>query len=174
LKVKPPIDVTPLELFESLCELRPQAPIDFRFAAAPDVPLYARALTDMEWARSRRSGGVGAIVAFALLDDAGPVFSSAADVGLLDAKEHTALCNAVADAHDRIAPTWWRCEMDAWFGQLRIGASQSTLSRALMRAFDVTPMGRVIDHPEWFWGVPSCELNEGHWLVYRAARELDR
>ena len=103
-------------------------------------------------------------------------FASPDEVGSLDDHEIRELAGAVDWALSRIGPTYARSDTAAWKDVLRRGA-RNNLAEAysLGGCVDISmgPTSRyTIARPDRYFGVPLVELTDGHWMAYRAAREV--
>lgn len=180
---RPPVSIAPERLFRSLLPLRPEARIDYRIRCAPSIPLLVRAIPaheedaaiDAALDAPEEICGSRAqleIVARYLWTPSGRAFEDADAVGQLDDDEVGMLADAVAEAVGRIAPTYARSDADAWGKALEAGArvlSNIGTCLALASCVDVTPGGRI-GRPDRFWGCPTGQLLDGHWMLLRAAQ----
>ncbi len=187
----PPTNVPPERLFRTLLAVpRATEAIAFRLDAAPTVAFCVSAVTSLElgeafaWAEDASPEIVSsrvpqAIVAAALrLTDGRRAFDSPDDVGALDDAELRAVGAVVMASLSRISPTIARSTRDAWVDVLAKGArhgSNMLTAMALGGSADVSlGFGNsvVSPRPDRFFGIPMCELTDGHWFAWMAARKV--
>lgn len=157
--------------------------IDYRIRCAPEIPLIVRAIPSQEEAAAidaamdapeeiRGSRAQLEIVARYLWTPEGLAFGDASEVGRLGDDEVDALADAVADALGYIAPTYARSDTSAWAQALEFGArglGNIAAAAALASCMDVTQGGRI-SRPDRYWGCPTGQLLDGHWMLMRAAQ----
>jgi hypothetical protein len=157
--------------------------LDYRIRCAPEIPLIVRAIPSQEETAAidaamdapeeiRGSRAQLEIVARYLWTPDGRAFDDAAEVGRLDDDEVDALADAVAAALGCISPTYARSDVDAWARALEAGArglGNIAAAAALSSCVDVTPGGRI-SRPDRYWGCPTGQLLDGHWMLTRAAQ----
>ncbi|HEX8794126.1 MAG TPA: hypothetical protein VF765_24455 [Polyangiaceae bacterium] len=187
-----PPDVPPERLWRSLLPRRPERRLRFRFDVAPSLPLFVRPVPSAAEAAARDELAsvpdvlrdeleVRSLVALVLHTPAGLAFADAEALGALEAHELAELDAEVATALADIAPTLARSNMDAWGRALREGAehlSNASAAAALASCVDVTAYasGRewhVQTRPrlDRYWGLPTAEILDGHWMAFQAARQ---
>lgn len=185
MRGQPPGDkeFSPERLFRLLIAApRPTLPIASRIAGLSGAlsvraPLSRDALEIIDAARDNREA-TARIVAAALLYDGQPAFASVEEFGTLTLPEADEIIRDASHALDVIAPVIGRCDGVAWHIKLCIGAKHHTNAaacRALGTAYEVhsgLKHARVVERPERYFGVPLCELTDGHWLAFRAARAV--
>lgn len=149
-------------------------PIDERFTDAPDVQLYARAMTPREWAHVRRNNAAGLL--YALATDDGPVWNTLDEACSIRADEAKRIAKSVELGLAVCAPTYGRVDLGAWENVLREGAKRSgAIARAWGDACDtITGLTRVVlePRPERYHGVPLAEVLDGHRMVQAVCRQL--
>lgn len=179
----PPPDLSPERLFRLLLPLRPSSALQYRIRCALSVPLLARAPSGAEeWAaldaaaeappEVRGSIAQLEVLARCLYTPTGPAFSSAEEVGRLEEGDVAELAGEVASALDRIAPSYTRSDYQIWAEALEKGArhwSNVGTTVAMASCVDLGMGGRV-PRPDRYWGVPVCQLLDGHWMIFRAAQ----
>ncbi len=183
--VPPPRDVAPEMLWRSLLPLQPEQALRYRFDVAPGLRLLVRALPGLFFAQASDEAAAVArddssplrrVIAECLHSrSGGRVFASEDEVAELYQPELAALATAVLEALDIICPRSGRSDRKAWEDRLLEGArhpSNTMLVSALSGCADplITPKGvHWMPHPERYWGVPVCQLLDGHWLAFEAA-----
>lgn len=183
-----PTVVSHAVLFRSLLPLRPSLPLKFRFRGLPNAELHAQAFSPHEAnvvhdeaqclpESERKDRILAAYVANSLVDSLHRrIFASADEVGSFDESEFHLVSTAVWNALGRVGPLLRHADAEAWHAALCAGAKDPSNAQALYllsQSYDVAGMsGRILDRPERFWGVPACQLLDGHILVYRAARAV--
>jgi hypothetical protein len=174
----------PERLFRALLALRPERSIPWRLVGAEHIPIRVRALRAVEQSLAsdagfavehdeRRAGVIELeLLARSVWTPDGPAFGSAEEVALLDEAQLSALADEALPVLAAIAPTFARCDMEAWKDTLVTGAMHPTnLHEAVVLASCVDHNSeRILARPDRYWGVPFCDLLDGHWMVYRAAR----
>jgi hypothetical protein len=173
-------------LWRSLLPRQLQRPILYRLRAAEATPLFVRAAPAMAEALSHDAGERAAGVVEALLDTTtalellslvlhtprGRAFPSAGDLAELEEHEIRELASQTRAVLADIAPTTARSNVASWRAELERGAEHpSNIHEAsvLATCVDVTP-GGILPRPDRYWGLPLCELLDGHWLAWQAAR----
>lgn len=177
-------------LFRSLLRPLPSKPIRFRFAGVEHPPLVVAAIpaaqvneaadvASLYSETQRASVQTAGVIARALRAGGVRVFCSHEDVLALPESELLALSVDVLAALGEICPLYQSLGTDAWtslHARLCEGArhpSNFTASTALGRCFESAGMsGRLVERPDWYWGVPLCDMLDGHWMVYRACRAV--
>lgn len=183
----PPPDVTAEQLFALLVDPAPRAPLAYRLPLpdGEDVPLEVRPLPALEMGAAlataalvtapelRGSRYTRELTSRCLWTPEGRAFGSADEVGVLDPLELRELADQVLDALATIGPTYARSDWQAWQEILTRGAKEPTNRSTAISLAGCADYGHgaVVFRPEWFWGVPRCQLLDGHWMVYRAARK---
>lgn len=186
----PPADIKPPELFRSLLRLpRPIAPIQFQFTGLEHPKLTVWALSAIEVAETldAASGLTGeahtdavlcGLTARALRANGKQVFRSSDDVQQLPDTEMQSLVAEVANTLSRISPSYRVSHVGLWREALVEGArdtAHASLVRGLGGAYDIAggiDKPRIIERPERYFGVPTRELLDGHWMAYHAARAV--
>jgi hypothetical protein len=190
---EPPRHVSPARLFRILLR-RPRARIAIpgRLRGAEETPLFAQALTGLEWGEARdEADGLAApearigrlscgLIARALvLDDGARVFADAAEAAeLLEEPEVHDLGADVLRALAVIGPTYAHSDAGAWAAVLAAGARDAAnlhTAFVLGRSIDVSlgsGLRAVVSRPDRFFGCPLAELTDGQWLAFRAARKV--
>lgn len=195
-RTSPPQEVPKHILFRSLLERpRPRWPLKFRVPCAPDIQLYAVALRGIEHAEALEANegaeeaqgqadgeqltvtAIAAdLVARAVHTRRGRAFSGAAEVLMLRGDEVAVLGLDVLNALHRISPTYQQSNVDAWRMALKEGAQHpSNFHEALTmyRSCDRVGMnGVAYERPDRYFGMPMCEMTDGHLMAYSAAVEL--
>jgi hypothetical protein len=164
---------------------RPQRALSFRVRGAEHIKLYARALKGLEYVEAFEAG-----------DDVEPEHLSISTITaeLLSMTVYTASCRAFAsgdmvmrlsdnemsqlgrealDALHFISPTYQRSNLAAWEIALKEGAAhQSNFQEAIAmyKSCDRVGMdGTIHERPDRYYGLPMCELTDGHLMVFSAA-----
>lgn len=187
--IQPPRDVEPGRLFRLLLQRpRPITSLACRIRGAENVALRVRAISGIDEAaiadasegpdEVRGSRAAAELVHRALLAPGGPAFASADEVGHLGADEALALARAVRAALDVISPTYVLHDGAAWDRVLRRGASAPgnwaealSLGGCVDYAFGYG-VGRSIERPDRYFGIPLADMTDGQWMAYRAARAV--
>jgi hypothetical protein len=183
---KPPAEPA-ARLFRSLLALRPTRSITYRLRALPEVPLHVRALGNRE-AMEAVDIGMGhpieelrhgrvelELLARCLMLPDGPAFACVEDVEDLDGPEIDTLIAHALPALEAIGPSYARSDTEAWRKVLEEGAAHGA------NLHDAIVLANCVDHgfdanayrPERYWGVPPCELLDGHWMAFHAARVVN-
>lgn len=186
----PPKDVPPERLFRQLLAFpRPVVPISFRFVGIQHPPLTVCALRADEAneafdAASGRSGeayteaALCGLAARSLRANGVRVFQSLEDVMSIPSTEFAELMSAFADVFFAISPLFRHSNAAAWHEKLLAGAKaveSLTAVKALGTAYDLAggiDKPRIIPRPDRYFGAPTRELLDGHWMAYRAARAV--
>jgi hypothetical protein len=188
-KLADPPDVAADVLWRSLLPLRPERAIPTRLRGIAHAPFLVRAVPAMALALAddagrRAAGGVdelqsaraaGEVLSLVLYTTQGRAFPTAAALGRLDGAELAELARDAFAALAEVCPTYARSNTDRWSEVLRDGAghpSNLLEAVALGSCVDVGPAGGGIPRPDRYWGVPLRELCDGHWLAFRAARDV--
>ena len=113
----------------------------------------------------------------ALHVDGERVFDSPEHVGsVLDEGEAKDLGRKVLTELVTICPMYGYSDSDAWNRALVKGAADNVvICMSLDSCVEyATTMEwvRMLERPQMYWGKPLCELLDGHWMVFRAAREV--
>jgi hypothetical protein len=122
----------------------------------------------------RGSRIAGEVIARALLADGRTAFSSAEEVGLLDQAEFDALWSETLTALVAISPSYARSDVAAWRATLEEGAKhRSNLHDALVLGASADfGWGTTVYRPDRYWGLATCDLLDGHWMAFAAARKV--
>lgn len=187
--IPPPKDIEPARLFRILLQRpRATAPLVQRVRGAEAIPLRVRALSSVEEAaiadaadgldEMRGSRVAAELVCRTLLTPDGPAFASVEDVGGLDPEEAIVLAVAVRAALNIISPTYALHDSAAWDRVLQRGAKAPgnwaealSLGGCVDYAFGMG-MGRSVERPDRYFGIPLADMTDGQWMVYRAARAV--
>jgi hypothetical protein len=152
----------------------PTRSIDFRFSAAPDMPLTVRALQGKHLRAGRWQDTVAHYIAEALVGGDGErVVGDWRSLRALRSSEFAALREAVDDSLWRICPTFSFSDDTAWNQRLSIGLlSSGSLAHHMVSCFDVVG-GEGYRHarPDRYFGRPACELLDGHVMVFAVVCE---
>lgn len=184
-----PPDVPKHLLFRGLLRRpRPQQQLKFRVPCAAHIRLFVRALKSVEYAevfeaadaveveQLSTSAITSELIAVSVYTPKGRAFMSGAEVLRLRGEEMAMLGIEVLDALHRVSPTFQRSETAAWRMALKEGAQHpSNFNDALTmyRSCDRVAMSNAVwERPDRYFGLPYCELTDGHQLAYSAAVEL--
>lgn len=164
---------------------RPQQALLFRVLGAEHVKLYARGVKGLEYAEAFEAGDdleveqlsistiTAALLSITVYTPQGRAFASGDDVLRLSSSEMAQLGSEVLDALHFISPTYQRSNIEAWSVALREGAAhQSNFQEALAmyKSCDRVGMDAVAyERPDRYFGLPMCELTDGHLMVFSAA-----
>lgn len=177
----PPSNISPGKLFRGLLRTpRPVKKLDVRLDVAPDVVLFAQALTPIEIATVRDadpSEREGYFLALSVVDDFGArVFATPGQTSHLLDHESDALLSAVRDAHHAIAPTYDFSDITRWDAVLQEGAkdfASFSLTIAIGAACEITPFKNPYrPRPDLYFGLPNAELTDGQHLAFLVAFRL--
>lgn len=178
--IRPPADIAPAKLFRLLCATpRPMVALRVRFRFASDQQLFCRALHPREWLEWEDTDDdlETVVITNALCDEKGQPLLGRESVFLLtDAERETVFVECI-DALNRIGPSYQRppsirCDIDAWQSALERGAEANpSITLSLGTIFE-GGVDRLVSVPERYFNVPRAELLDGHWMAYRAAREV--
>ncbi len=96
---------------------------------------------------------------------------------VLDLPDHelSPLSKQVNDALRVCSPQLGRCDYDVWADALLEGArdpSNTMAVRSLGGCISNDYGGRTDERIQDYYGVPKCQLLDGHWFVYWAARKV--
>jgi hypothetical protein len=184
----PPDHIPAAALFRLMLETPgPTLPLQLRLPGFG--PLHVRAISSRRIAQAvdygrtlpkglEESGASAAVIAASLYHEGGRVFASADDVLDLNAGTFDAIWREASDVLETIAPTYGRCDANAWHVKLCVGAkdpSNVAACRGLGGAYEFVAVGkhaRFIDRPDRFFGLPGAELLDGHWMAFGAARAI--
>ena len=131
-------------------------------------------LQQMEPAAVAESTLAARTMAAALVDEEHrPVFRSAAEAKLLDAERFELLKEAVFAGLGIVSPSLTFSDRQSWSARLKEGAKAPfNLSTAALMAdtADYLVGSKVIAvrRPERYFGVPPCELTDGHLMAFWA------
>jgi hypothetical protein len=164
-------------LFRVLSSRQPRWPVDFRPPGLERFRLEARGLSAHEaddlfddfdnYERDKRLALTSPeLVAVALLANGQRAFRSAEEVGELPSAVLDPLAAAVHRALAICSPLYGRSTRAAWDAVLRAGAAQTAVTSALGGCVGEAGSER----PDLYFGMPLCELTDGQWMAYRAAR----
>jgi hypothetical protein len=185
--VKLPHGWTPERLFRLLLRTpRPALPIAHRVSGAEHIPLDVRALRPLEEAQlldavaavtpveAQPGAFLAHMVAAALWTPSGRAFPGPGAVGeLLYGDEAEEIGSAVLAAIDIVSPSYRRGDAEAWRKLLLEGARHHTNITTTIALGGCVEVGwRVSVRPDWFFGMPLGEITDGHWMAFRAAREI--
>lgn len=170
--------MTASALFLKLIEYpRPRISIPYRFPGVDDE-LSVQAVLPSERAASADSGRASNMVAVALLDNEGDrVFRSGRELERsVEPREYGKLVSSVLRALQIISPHYGHIDSASWERRLLEGAeSNSSIAISMGMCVDVAAgLGGTLKwpRPDRYWGCAPRELLDGHWMAYRAAREL--
>lgn len=171
--ISPPKILSPKALFELLCLRSPRYSLPGTVTCISGN-LEARAISASELATCKRKHE---IVAKTLLIDGELAFASGYEAGLLRQDEIDELHSGIRAAFDVCCPMYGsRFDVDEWIQHLKQGAAESRFAGPLACCVDyiTSPASAPfpIDRPERYWGLPVCDLLDGHWMAFRAARAL--
>jgi len=178
--IKPPADITPAKLFRLLCRVpRPVVPIVARFAFMPEQALHCRAMHPLEWAEWEDAGDdlETVVLQHALCDEMGQPLLDRESVFLLTDSERETVFAELVSALNKIGPGYqrpeaFRCDVDAWHTALEKGAAANvSILLSLGTAYEGAA-DRYTATPERYFGIDRRELLDGHWMAYRAARDV--
>lgn len=178
-----PERVSEASLVRLLLPRSPSLQIAFRFAGIDHPPLRVRAIHGraahqvhdeaQRLPEERRADHArAAIVALSLTDHLGAQVFRIEDVEQLPIHDFAALSDACWAALSTVGPMLRYVDLNAWNDALCRGLrdpSNQMTAYALGQACDAT-FSRIVDRPDRFWGLPTGELLDGHWLLHRAAR----
>jgi hypothetical protein len=181
-------DADPARTFRLCLQMpRPVIPITYRIPGADRYELFVEALSGTEladvYAGPRPSSD---LVARCLLAGTRKAFRSAKELeATLDERVAKETSQAVLEALAKVPIVGLR-DWDKWQEILDEGAEHASNvstawrlggSRELWQERGWSDQGeilrtRVIDHPEWWFGVPQSNLIDCHWMAYQAARGM--
>jgi hypothetical protein len=172
----PPTSIDSVQLFRLLSEPHPSWPIEFRFKAAPDVALEARAVHRRSWRQAEASRSWLPVVVASLYSGGSPVFSGVTDAGMLEQAEFASLADGVLSALSIVGPVSGQIDWPAWErvvcdGARRCGYESEQVAMSSDVAVGFAGLVRS-PRPDRYWGVPLSELLDGHWLTYWACRKV--
>ena len=144
-----------------------------RLGAAPDVPLFARAVLPLEWAAALEAADAAKVLIPAALWTADGPALEARHVGLLCPEEAQRVFAALWAALLTVSPALGYVDEGAWRVKLEIGArAHPSVASAMAESRDVV-LGMHgpywVDRPGRYYGMPPAELTDGQALAYRAA-----
>ncbi len=180
----PPADIAPEHLFAALLEPQPTHPLRARIAGAEDLELVVRALPGLAqasamWAAARfpapelrRSRHTLEVLSRCLWTAEGRAFASADEVGMLSGQELRTIAAEALGALATSGPTYAQSDWKAWQEVLSRGARHPANAGAAIALAGCADYGHgaVTFRPDRYWGVPTSQLLDGHWMAYRAAR----
>jgi hypothetical protein len=179
---KPPRDVAPEKLFRLMLELRPSAPVKFKFRDLSQYDLVATALPAVAVAEAHGAdvdATVAGLMARSLSTADGLlVFSDPDDVSDMTHEEYGALSRAFVESFSGICPSGWLLDRASWMDALTTGAKHHSNGSAVMllgSAYEAVNVGkhiRLVGRPERYWGVAPRELTEGNLMCHAVARRL--
>ncbi len=169
---KPPSDIPPDRLFRLLLTVpRPTVGL-------PSNPsLRVQAIHPDELVEATESGvdmAPSVIVSYCLLDGKSRVFASADEASEMRDDEFRILWREVSDLLSKISPIEALCVDDLWHSSLCFGAEHRSNVRrtaSLGCCFEEGD-GLLLPRPERYFGLPSHQLLDGHWMAWRAARAV--
>lgn len=183
---EPPASLTPARLFRTLTQRHPERALDYRIPGAESFALRVRAVrstalaalfdeADGGPAELRTSTVSSALLVLCLRSGEVPALSSADDLGGLPSPVVDALWSASLEALGAICPTYSLSNVRTWSRALEDGARDPSNVHdafALAGCVDVGPTGATVPRPDRYWGCPTGDLLDGHWMAFRAARAV--
>lgn len=187
MMIAPPKEIPAGRLFRMLLA-RPYAvaSITYRIRDAEGVPLRVRALRTVdEYAIADASAGApetraarcaSELIVRSLLAPGGPAFASIEEVDAMDSGEVLDLAKAIREALNVIGPTYAIVDIGRWEARLKEGARANwsemlALGGCADFAFGYG-VGRAVERPDRYFGIPLADMTDGQWMVYRAARAV--
>ena len=169
---------------------RAELAIEYRIPAAPELALKVRALRGVEESAAvddaahlltksaRDNAIVAGLVARSLWTKRGKAFANPGQVGELMPHEMDELGAHVLAALCIVSPTYGAIDQRAWELRLELGArhiSNAHQVGMLADCVDVS-LGHGIRYttprPDRYFGIPICELTDGHFIAFSAARTV--
>jgi hypothetical protein len=162
---------------------RPTLPVLLPLSGAEGGAFFARALTSLEVCNItdeselkhlaiRSAHERARFIAAGLYDDEGPVFYDPAEVLDLDEDTFLMLSAVVLPALWTISPVYGLIDSEAWVRRLKAGAEHPSNMRLAYRLAMCRDGWNGAPRPERYFGLPVCELTDGHWLCYDAAKRM--
>jgi hypothetical protein len=131
-------------------------------------------MTPLEWVHVKRDRN--ALLLYSVMSGESQVFQTMADVGELHDDDAQSLDAEASKALAIVGPTYDRVDWMKWNDRLIQGADKGgALQAGLGICVDFAlgfGVGRAIERPDRYWGCPIADLTDGHWMAYRAAREV--
>jgi len=179
----PPKDVSPAQLFRTLCSVarRPRWRVSFAALELPD--LYVEAMTGHELEEllpigedmtSKQDVVLDELVVRCLHNaDGSPAFASVEQFGLAPHEDALRISNATLEALGVMSPIYGRSDLRAWEVVLREG-SQHPSNHALRRgiiesASHLAMTAHFMPQPDRFFGMPLGQLTDGQWMGFATA-----
>jgi len=183
---KPPVGYPKEKLFRKLLELpRPTWPLKFRVEGVPHIRLHVRAiksiqaadvndgLLEIEHREVRQYEGAARVISLCVYTDKGRAFTSPDQALRLSESELDQLGSEITVALQHCSPTFRRSDAQSWELALKEGAQHMSNfyeSMSMYRSCDRAGMdANLVERPERYFGVPMCELTDGHLMVFSAA-----